>query len=214
MDNIDLQKIRQEYTQRSLDEAKVDKSPYKQFERWFKEAIDSQVKEPNAMSLATVDGSGKPHNRIVLLKGFDEDGFTFFTNHASNKGDEIEANPNISSCFFWIELERQVRIEGAAHKLPREESKAYFKTRPYMSQLGALASNQSEVVPGRGFLDAKFKKLSEKYSEGEVPMPETWGGYKVDPIYFEFWQGRRSRLHDRIVYSKEGSNWSVKRLSP
>lgn len=166
------------------------------------------------MSLATVDGSGKPHNRIVLLKGFDEDGFTFFTNHASNKGDEIEANPNVAACFFWIELERQVRIEGTAHKLPKQESEAYFKTRPYMSQIGALASNQSEVVPGRDFLDAKFKDLSEKYSEGEVPMPETWGGYKVGPVYFEFWQGRRSRLHDRIVYSKEGSSWSVKRLSP
>ncbi len=214
MDTIDLQKIRQEYTQHSLDESEVDKNPFKQFKLWFQEAIDSQVKEPNAMSLATVDGSGRPHNRIVLLKGFDEDGFTFFTNHASSKGDEIQVNPNISSCFFWVELERQVRIEGKAEKLSREESEAYFKTRPHMSQIGALASNQSEVVPSRDFLDKKFKELTRKYSEAEVPMPDTWGGYKVKPTYFEFWQGRRSRLHDRIVYLQENSNWSVKRLSP
>lgn len=214
MDTINLQKIRQEYTQHSLDESEVDKNPFQQFKHWFQEAVDSQVKEPNAMSLATVDRYGKPHNRIVLLKGFDENGFTFFTNHASNKGDEIEANPNISSCFFWIELERQVRIEGKAEKLFREESEAYFKTRPHLSQIGAQASKQSEVVSSRDFLDRKFKELSEKYPEGEVPMPETWGGYKVTPNYFEFWQGRRSRLHDRIVYLEENANWVIKRLSP
>lgn len=214
MDIVNLQKIRQEYTQHSLDESEVDANPFTQFQKWLTDAVKSEVKEPNAMSLATVDGAGKPHNRIVLLKGFDKDGFTFFTNHASNKGDEIEANPNISSCFFWIELERQVRIEGKAEKLSREESEAYFKTRPHMSQIGAQASNQSEVVTSRDFLDKKFKELGKKYSEGEVPMPETWGGYKVTPNYFEFWQGRRSRLHDRIVYSKENTSWVIKRLSP
>lgn len=213
MADINLQKIRQEYTQHSLDESEVDANPFSQFQIWLAEAVKSEVKEPNAMSLATVGTNGKPYNRIVLLKGFDESGFTFFTNHASSKGDEIAGNPNISVCFFWIELERQVRIEGVAEKISQEESEAYFKTRPYMSQIGALASNQSEVVPNREFLDEKFKSLSEKYPE-EVPMPETWGGYKVTPNYFEFWQGRRSRLHDRIVYSKEGSAWSINRLSP
>ena len=214
MADIDLQKIRQEYTQLSLDESEVNTNPFSQFQVWLTEAVKSEVKEPNAMSIATVGTNGKPYNRIVLLKGFDESGFTFFTNHASSKGDEIAANPNIAVCFFWIELERQVRIEGVAEKLSREESEAYFKTRPHLSQIGAHASNQSKEVPNRAYLEEKFNTLAEKYEEGNVPMPDTWGGYKVTPNYFEFWQGRRSRLHDRIVYSKEGSMWSIKRLSP
>ena len=213
MTDINLQKIRKEYTQRSLDESEVDRSPFVQFKQWLTEAIESEVKEPNAMSLATVDASGKPHNRIVLLKGFDENGFTFFTNHASSKGNDIVSNPNIAVCFFWVELERQVRIEGTAEKLPRDESETYFKTRPHMSQIGALASNQSEVVSNRSYLDQKFKELAEKYPE-DVPMPETWGGYLVAPTYFEFWQGRRSRLHDRVAYNKNKSKWSINRISP
>lgn len=214
MKNKDIHQIRQEYTQNSLDESDVDANPFTQFDTWFEEARKSEVVEPNAMTLATVDADGKPQTRIVLLKGFDEDGFVFYTNQASDKGKEIEENPNVSLCFFWIELERQVRINGTAEKLPREVSEEYFKTRPYMSQIGALASNQSEVVPDRAYLDKKFTSLKEQYSEGEVPMPETWGGYLVTPEYFEFWQGRRSRLHDRITYSKQDSDWVIKRLSP
>lgn len=214
MSELDLQKIRQEYTRNSLDEKDVDQSPEKQFQRWFQEALTSEVIEPSAMTLSTVDASGKPHSRIVLLKGFGEEGATFFTNQASDKGKQIESNPHISLCFFWPELERQVRIDGTATKLSRSESEAYFKVRPYMSQIGALASNQSEVVESREFLDLKFSSLKAKYPEGEVPMPETWGGYKVTPDYFEFWQGRRSRLHDRVVYTLQGDNWMIKRLSP
>ena len=214
MSEIDIQQIRKEYSQSELDESDVDKNPFKQFDIWFNEAVSSKVGEPNAMTLSTVDSENKPHNRIVLSKGFDNSSFTFFTNQASTKGDEISSNPNVSICFFWIELERQVRIEGIAEKLPKEESEAYFKTRPHMSQIGAVASNQSEIVPNRDYLDTKFKQIEAKYSEGEVPMPPTWGGYKIIPSYFEFWQGRRSRLHDRIAYKKEVSDWSINRLSP
>ncbi len=214
MNSIDLQQIRQEYSQHTLDESEVDSNPFAQFRIWFDQAVKSEVKEPNAFSLGTVDSSNKPHNRIVLLKGFDDEGFTFFTNQSSDKGNEIAANPNVSLCFFWIELERQVRIEGIAEKISREESEAYFETRPHMSQIGALASNQSEVVESREYLDKKFKALAEKYTEGEVPMPETWGGYKITPSYFEFWQGRRSRLHDRITYKRDEKNWLTQRLSP
>lgn len=214
MKTIDLQQIRQEYSQHTLDESDVDKNPFTQFEIWFKEAVESEVKESNAMTLSTVDSLNKPHNRIVLLKGFDERGFIFYTNQASKKGDEIAANPNVSVCFFWMELERQVQIEGLAEKLSKRESEHYFKSRPYMSQIGALASNQSEVVESREYLDQKFKALSEKYPEGKVPMPDTWGGYLIKPTYFEFWQGRRSRLHDRITYNKEAVDWKIQRLSP
>ncbi len=214
MPEINLKKIRQEYTQHSLDESEVDSNPFTQFKNWFREALESEVKEPNAMSLATIDSMAKPHNRIVLLKGFDEEGFTFFTNYQSNKGTEIEGNSSVAVCFFWVELERQIRIEGKAKKLSRAESEEYFKTRPKMSQIGALASNQSEIVPDRNHLDDRFNELAKKFSDGDIPMPETWGGYRIYPEYFEFWQGRRSRLHDRIAYSKEDLSWSIKRLSP
>ncbi|GAB5407927.1 MAG: pyridoxamine 5'-phosphate oxidase [Balneolaceae bacterium] len=214
MNTIDLQQIREEYSQHTLDVSDVDKNPFRQFEVWFKEAVESEVKESNAMTLSTVDGSGKPHNRVVLLKGFGERGFTFYTNQASKKGEEIAANPNVAIGFFWIELERQILVEGIAEKISKKESEHYFKSRPYMSQIGALASNQSEVVESREYLDLKFKALVEKYPEGSVPMPETWGGYLIKPSYFEFWQGRRSRLHDRIIYRKEDKNWVTQRLSP
>ncbi|MEX0721797.1 MAG: pyridoxamine 5'-phosphate oxidase, partial [Balneolaceae bacterium] len=156
----------------------------------------------------------KPHSRIVLLKGYNEDGFIFFTNYASDKGKDLEQNPNAALCFFWIELERQVRIEGTVEKIPKADSENYFKSRPHKSQIGALASNQSEVVENREFLEKKFEELSEKYTEDNVDMPETWGGYLVKPTMFEFWQGRRSRLHDRIKYTLEDGEWGIRRLSP
>lgn len=214
MSGLDLQQMRREYAKLSLDESEVDPSPFVQFKKWFQQAVEAEVKEPSAMTLATVDAFGKPHSRIVLLKGADENGLTFFTNQASDKGKEIEANPHVSLCFYWTELERQVRIEGTAEKLPREVSESYFKTRPYMSQIGALASNQSEVVENRGYLDKKFEDLKLKYPEGQVPMPETWGGYKITATYFEFWQGRRSRFHDRIAYRQHQQSWHITRLSP
>lgn len=214
MKNEKLQQLREEYSKNSLDETDVESDPIMQFEQWMKEAIDSQVPEPNAMTLSTVDMQNKPHSRVVLLKEVEDDHFVFYTNYSSEKGDEMDDNPNVSLCFLWLELERQVRIEGTVEKVPKEHSEEYFKERPYKSQLGALASNQSSVVPNREFLEERFKELEEKYPEGEVPMPEMWGGYKVKPEALEFWQGRRSRLHDRIKYEKVGSKWDIKRLSP
>lgn len=214
MKNEKLQKLREDYSKHSLDESDVNKNPFKQFEQWMEEAVQAEVPEPNAMTLATVDANQKPHTRIVLLKGLEDGSFIFYTNYASDKGKELEQNPNASLCFLWLQLERQVRIDGTVEKISKEESQAYFKQRPYKSQLGALASNQSAEVPNREFLEKKFAELEEKYPEGEVPMPETWGGYRLKPEAIEFWQGRRSRLHDRIKYEQVGSKWEIKRLSP
>lgn len=214
MNKEELQKLREDYSKNSLDESEVKKNPFKQFEKWLNEALEAEIPEPNAMTLSTVDLENKPHSRIVLLKGIEEDGFLFYTNYASDKGKNIEQNPYVSLCFVWLGLERQVRIDGKAEKLSEKENEAYFKQRPYKSQLGALASNQSAEVPNRSFLEKKFVALEEKYAEGEVPKPETWGGYKVIPETIEFWQGRRSRLHDRVVYELIADKWNIKRLSP
>lgn len=214
MDKIELQKLREDYSLNRLDEENVLKDPMAQFSLWLQEALLAHLPEPNAMNLATVDKDGKPHSRVVLLKETNENGFVFYTNYASNKGDEIATNPNVALCFLWLELERQVRIEGAATKLSKEESLAYFKSRPHKSQVGALASNQSQVVANRLTLEQEFEMLENKYGEGEVPMPESWGGYLVKPTLIEFWQGRRSRLHDRISFQKESNNWIINRLAP
>ncbi len=214
MKQTDIRALRNEYAKHSLDQTEVQENPINQFMIWFQEAVDTEVMEPNAMNLATVDSDGKPHSRIMLLKGVEENTFKFYTNYGSDKGQQISSNENVSLCFFWIELERQVRIEGVAQKLPREESEAYFKSRPHMSQVGAHASSQSEEVKSREFLDQKFEKLINQFEEGKVPIPENWGGFKVIPNYIEFWQGRPSRLHDRIVYQKIDDNWLIKRLSP
>lgn len=214
MNKEQLQKLREDYSKHSLDESDVNSDPVEQFESWMKEAIDAEVPEPNAMTLSTVDANNKPHSRVVLLKGIEEGDFVFYTNWQSEKGSELEQNPNAALCFLWLELERQVRIEGVAEKLSQEESEEYFKKRPYKSQIGALASNQSSVVPNREFLEKRFEELEEKYNEGDVPKPESWGGYRIKPEILEFWQGRRSRLHDRIKYEKVGNKWDIKRLSP
>ncbi|SMO45076.1 Pyridoxamine 5'-phosphate oxidase [Gracilimonas mengyeensis] len=214
MTTKNLQALRQEYSKHALDESDVDANPIHQFESWLTEALESQVPEPNAMTLATVDAKSKPHARIMLLKGVDERGFIFYTNYGSDKGSDLESNPNAALCFLWLELERQVRVEGLIEKLPREESKEYFHSRPHASQLGALASNQSEVVENREYLEKKIESLEGEYAEGEVPMPDTWGGYVLKPTAVEFWQGRRSRLHDRVKYERAGDDWIIKRLSP
>jgi len=214
MNKEQLQKLRENYSKHSLDESDVNYDPIIQFESWMKEAMNAEVPEPNAMTLSTVDANNKPHSRVVLLKGIEEGDFVFYTNWQSEKGSEIEQNPNTALCFLWLELERQVRIEGIAEKLSQEESEEYFKKRPYKSQIGALASNQSSVVPNREFLEKRFEELEEKYNEGDVPKPESWGGYRIRPEVLEFWQGRRSRLHDRIKYEKVGNKWDIKRLSP
>ena len=212
--NSNIEDLRREYAREELLEENVRKNPIDQFTAWFDQALLSEVIEPNAMSLATASKEGKPSVRIVLLKGFDKEGFRFFSNYKSRKGKELDENPHASLCFFWPELERQVRMEGAVSTISRNESEEYFKKRPRLSQLGALASNQSEEVESREKLEERFNKLKEKFKSEPIPAPESWGGYRLQPSSIEFWQGRRGRLHDRLLYVKELGEWVIKRLSP
>lgn len=209
-----LSDLRKEYSLKSLTKKDVDPDPIKQFAVWFEEASASITGEPNAMVISTADSGGKPSSRVVLLKGFSSSGFIFFTNYTSHKGKQLEENPRAALLFFWGELERQVRIEGSVEKISSEESKEYFNSRPRKSQIGALASNQSQVVENRSTLEDKFLMLEKQYENMEVPMPAHWGGYIVNPENFEFWQGRRSRLHDRISYTLNEGKWKIERLSP
>jgi pyridoxamine 5'-phosphate oxidase len=198
-----------------LSEADLDKSPFRQFERWFEEAKQRQPQLPESMNVATCSPGGGITSRTCLLKGFDERGFVFFTNYSSRKGAQISENPRVALCFFWPILDRQVRIEGAAVKTTEEESDAYFATRPRGSQLGAWASCQSMVIPGRGDLEHRFRELEAPYRDRPVPRPPHWGGYRVIPVEIEFWQGRTDRLHDRFVYRlREPKDWVIERLSP
>jgi len=209
----DLAQLRKDYELKTLDEAHVDRDPLKQFGVWMVEAIHAQVPEPTAMTLATADAKGRPSARIVLLKGMDPRGFVFYTNYDSRKGRELAANPQAALTFMWKELERQVRIEGKVEKVTAEESQAYYATRPLGSRIGAWASPQSEVIENRAWLEKRWEALSKEYGENPS-LPPHWGGYRVMPEYLEFWQGRRSRLHDRIVYARDGSGWKLSRLAP
>ena len=209
-----LQNLRQEYRSAELAETDVDSNPIQQFKKWFTEALDAQLFEPNVMTLATATAEGKPSARIVLLKGFDENGFVFFTNYESHKGKELAANPYASMVFFWPELERQVCIEGSVTKVSGEESTAYFHSRPVGSQIGASASMQSSVISSREVLEAKVELLNETYKDQEIPRPQHWGGYLLTPTSVEFWQGRPSRLHDRIAYEFTNGSWIINRLAP
>ncbi|MEQ8577906.1 MAG: pyridoxamine 5'-phosphate oxidase [Balneola sp.] len=214
MDNKHIRKLREDYSLSTLDKNDVHADPIQQFKFWLDESLKAMLPEPNAMTLSTVDSERKPHSRIVLLKGIEKNGFIFYTNYKSDKGRDIESNPNVSICFLWKELERQVRIEGIAKKISSEASEEYFVSRPVKSQIGAVASEQSSVIENRAILEEKFEALTKLYSTGHVPMPDHWGGYVVEPTSIEFWQGRRSRLHDRIKYEKEKKNWIIKRLAP
>lgn len=211
---LTLAELRKDYARGSLDESSVERDPIRQFQLWFQQALDAQVPEPNAMTVATVDAEGRPSARILLIKGVDERGFVFFTNYESRKGRELAANPHASLLFFWSELERQVRIEGAVEKTSEQESDAYFASRPLGSRIGAWASEQSREIASRMVLEAREKAYVERFGENP-PRPPHWGGYRLVPERIEFWQGRPSRLHDRIVYIREpDGHWRIVRLSP
>lgn len=206
--------MRREYKQNELDEHSVDANPFVQFEKWFSDAQNAQVLEPNSMLLATSGARNIPNIRAVLLKIFDERGFVFFTNYASDKAKEIEENPNVAVEFLWLDLERQVRIIGTCEKISSAESLAYFMKRSRGSQIGAWVSEQSKIISSRKLLSMALEKMKEKFKNGEVPLPDFWGGYRVVPTKIEFWQGRESRLHDRVLYTKKESKWEISRLAP
>jgi pyridoxamine 5'-phosphate oxidase len=206
--------MRREYTRHGLDEADVHPDPVEQFRRWFGQAVAAGVPDPNAMTLATAGPDGRPSARVVLLKAFDARGFVFFTNYHSRKGRELTANPAAAVLFFWSELERQVRVEGAVRLTTAEESDEYFRARPLESRLAAWASPQSEPVASRGDLERRMAERRHQYPGEEVPRPPYWGGYRLAPDAFEFWQGRPSRLHDRIGYFRMGEKWATRRLAP
>lgn len=215
MNREELQNLRQEYSTASLSEKDSDANPIKQFDSWFNEAIAANVIEPNAMTLATATTDGRPSARIVLLKDYNPDGFSFYTNYLSRKGREIAKNPMGAVTFFWPELERQVRIEGTIEKLSKVQSDRYFNSRPKGSQISAVVSPQSQEIGSRGELDSRMVKMENEYKDKEVPKPAHWGGYILKPRLIEFWQGRPSRLHDRIVYKKvDNKNWKKVRLAP
>lgn len=212
---IPLSALRRNYALESLSETDVAPDPFVQFQNWFTEALNSQLIEPNAMTLATATKIGRPSARTVLLKDMDARGFVFYTNYESQKGQELADNPQAALLFTWLELERQIRIEGIVEKVSAAESKAYFQSRPTGSQIGAWASPQSRVIEGRAILEQRVKELTAQYSDTPVlPLPPFWGGYRLIPDVIEFWQGRESRLHDRIRYTKTAHGWAKERLAP
>ena len=217
-----MKDLRNEYALAALDESQIDRDPLKQFEAWMQEAIRAQVPEPTAMTLSTVDVRGRPAGRIVLLKGLDERGFVFYTNYASRKGRDLAAHPAAALTFMWKELERQVRIEGTVEKVTEQESREYYDSRPLGSRIGAWASPQSDVIENRAWLETRWDEYTKEHGE-KPPLPPHWGGYRVMPDYLEFWQGRRSRLHDRIAFTRDKrgceapaslNTWKIARLAP
>lgn len=210
-----LAALRQEYALGSLNETDVDPDPLRQFQRWLDEALKAELPEPNALTLATADRTGRPFARVVLLKDCDADGFVFYTNYRSDKGQQLAENPHAALVFLWLELERQVRVEGTVSKVSAAESEAYFRTRPRESRLGALASRQSQVVADRQTLDDRYQQLAARYPDDNIPMPNQWGGYRLKPEMLEFWQGRHGRMHDRLRYRRQREGgWRLERLEP
>ena len=212
---MQLAEMRRNYAARALDLADLDANPFAQFDHWMREAIETQVIEPNAMTLATADAAGRPAVRTVLLKGFDERGFVFYSNYESAKARDLAANPQVALLFPWLALERQVSAMGIAQKITATESLKYFLSRPRESQIGAWASRQSQVISTRALLESKFAEMKARFANGEIPLPDQWGGYRVTPQSFEFWQGRPNRLHDRFKYTLQSDgSWTIARLMP
>lgn len=209
-----LNEIRRDFADKPLTEVSVQKNPFLQFSTWFEEAVNAQLLDPYAMLISTVDEVGQPHSRVVYLRNISEEGMIFYTNYNSQKGKNISASNKIAITFFWVELERQIRIEGTVEKVTEELSDKYFAARPRESQIGAWASNQSETIKSREELEENVKFFTEKYKDTTVPRPPHWGGYMVKPDKFEFWQGRPSRLHDRLVYTKNNNDWVISRVAP
>ena len=216
---MDIFEFRNEYLKGGLERSQLDENPFAQFGEWFNHAVECKVKEPNAMAVSTVSAEGAPSSRVVLLKSWDERGFVFFTNYKSQKARELEANPNVCALFAWFDLERQLRIEGVAERISTAESLRYFLSRPLGSRLGAWVSHQSSIISSRSLLEMQFQKMKEKFSNGEVPLPDFWGGIRIVPRRFEFWQGRENRLHDRFAYDRKTAAdgkvvWEISRLQP
>ncbi|MGB3308962.1 MAG: pyridoxamine 5'-phosphate oxidase [Nodosilinea sp.] len=211
---MDIGELRRDYTQRGLDVAALSPDPFAQFELWFQQAREAELLEPNALVLSTVSAKAAPYQRTVLLKYFDRSGFVFFTNYGSRKAQHIAVNAQVSMLFPWYPLERQLAIAGIASKISAAESLRYFSSRPRGSQIGAWVSQQSSIISSRQLLEMQFEKMREKFLNQEVPLPDFWGGYRVKPTSFEFWQGRPSRLHDRFLYSQKEDGWAIDRLSP
>jgi pyridoxamine 5'-phosphate oxidase len=209
-----INNLRREYKLNKLSEETVKKNPFKQFELWLNDVIKLNLPEQNAMILATSDKNANPSVRVVLLKGLGNQGFKFFTNYGSKKGKNLSENTSASILFYWAELERQVRVEGKIRKLSRIESQKYFNTRPLESRIAAWASEQSKIIPDRKYLELRYKKFEIEFSGKKIPLPPNWGGYILEPNYFEFWQGRENRLHDRISYKKQRGKWKIVRLAP
>ena len=211
---MSIGELRREYRLANLDVHDVDPDPVVEFGKWMDQALRADLQEPHAMTLATASADGVPSARVVLLRGYDASGFTFFTDYRSRKGRELADNPRACGVFYWPELERQVRVSGAVRKVSREESEAYFRSRPTGSRLGAWASTQSAVIADRGVLEERLREMAARFGTADVPLPEHWGGYRIVPVELEFWQGRESRLHDRVRYRKQGDVWRLERLSP